>query len=69
MNTDEYSIDPYVYPDGTPYVIYWTSIPDVAALDDWLAHLRNKTWWTDEMDKEFIAKVEERLGIKPSSTR
>lgn len=61
MITDDDGIAPYVYPDGTPYFIYWQSISTELALQEWLDHLRKKVWWTEAMEDEFVQKVRERL--------
>lgn len=53
----------YIYPDGTPYFIYWESIRDMRAVLAWIHHLSQKSWFTSQVCNMFVRECAQHLAI------
>ena len=59
VNTDRYGVTFTIF-SGTKYTIGWWQI-ERDGLTHWISHLRDKLWFTKEMEEEFNSIIREHL--------
>ncbi len=59
LKMSQYSVE-FHFPNGFVYDINWEFIKTERGINEWIAHLAEKNWWSEKLESELVSAWKQR---------
>lgn len=53
----------FVFPNGFSYDVEWERMKTERDINEWIAHLAKKNWWSEQLENELIKLWKEKYEM------